>query len=212
MAMCQRGQQNKIKLSHQDIQDLSFWGTLTMQASLHNEAVDVCFVATLDFKDMRLGRPVMYCDQGIWTWGQRGAAITHHERKVVRVIISRLLGSRMQERKACQIIQQEDNFSVVYKVNSLLSSNPAMMTEMRRLQWVLDWLGILIKLECLPSAMKSYADAISRRLYRLYLPILPQLRRSIVLVMSEPQEAFPYRPLWKPPFTQRRYKTMELER
>lgn len=160
---------------------------------------------------MRPGLPGLYWDEGIWTWWQRSAAITLRELKALRITLSRTLGTRFERYRAVEVLCHNDNRSVVHIMNSFVSSSPDMMAELRRLKVLLDKMGVRVRAEWLPSALNRYADALSRRLPRQDLQILPQLPRSVAAGVRSPRDVFPYRPIGEPSFLRRRYILAELD-
>lgn len=164
------------------------------------------------FDDMTAGSPVMYVDQEIWSWKERATSITHRELKAVRLSLQRHLGRQLATRDVRRVLLHGDNQSVVHVLNAFISASAALMTELRRLKVVLDELGIVVSAQWLPSVMNRFADALSRRLSRRDVQILPRLRRSIAAGIRAPRDAFPYRPLGEHPYVNRKLLLEELQR
>lgn len=102
--------------------------------------------------------------------------------------------------------------SVVHVMNSLVSSNPAMMTKLRRLKTNFGLVRNMHQVRVVPSVTNHYADALSRRLLRRDLQNLSRLGYSGVAVMMAPRDAFHYRRIGKAAFLRRRIILAELER
>jgi hypothetical protein len=84
------------------------------------------------------------------------------------------------------------------------------MGELRQLKRVLDYLGLQLSSEWLPSILNKYADAISQRFKAVDEAIRRTLRHSVVTVMHGPPDSFTWRPLGEHPVFLRRQCYQEL--
>ena len=85
-----------------------------------------------------------------------------------------------------------------------------MMRELRKLKSLLDYMGLRIRSEWIPSVANKFADGLSRRFPRGDLRIRRQLRRSVLDGMAASTDAFPYRPVGEHPVIQKRQAFSEL--
>lgn len=96
------------------------------------------------------------------------------------------------------------NAAVVHIANSFVTASREMMKEIRRLKIVLDRIGLRARTEWIPSTVKRYADALSRRLPRGELRIRRSVRSSILDGIQGVKDALLYRPLGEAPVVDRK--------
>lgn len=212
-----------VRTTHQSMRDPRFWRKLAMddstrrsirspppQASVHTDAADVGFGATLNFQDMCSGVRGMYVDQEVWTWKERASAITHRELGAVRLALSRSISKKLADSQITDAVVHNDSKAVVHILNAFVLASPAMMAELRRLKRVLDLLKIRTRWEWVPSAFNRFTHSLSQRLLSRDLQILPRLRRSIEAELQVPRDAFPFRRIGEPPHVNRKLILSEL--
>lgn len=78
-----------VRLPHQSVKGLLFWKTHSTDhtsrpiflrkpiTTLHTDAADMHYGATLNFDYLRAGIPGMWCDQDVWYWISRAISIRH---------------------------------------------------------------------------------------------------------------------------------------
>jgi hypothetical protein len=103
-----------------------------------------------------------------------------------------------------------ENTSVKCVTRSFVAASRPIMGELRQLKRVLDYLGLQLSSEWLPSILNKYADAISQRFKAVDEAIRRTLRHSVVTVMHGPPDSFTWRPLGEHPVFLRRQCYQEL--
>ena len=104
-------------------------------------------------------------------------------------------GARLRHMGVSTVGLQCDNTVTVHVINAMVSASRPMMRELQLLKRELDRSNVHIDARWLPSVLKKYADALSRRFPRGDLRIRRSLRRSVANGMRAPATEFPYRPL-----------------
>ena len=101
-----------------------------------------------------------YEARGFWYERDRTMHITFKELKAVRLAVRTFLPYLSGRR----VLLHEDNQAVVAVLTHLTSRSPAMMTELRKLWWILDSQEITIVPSYIRSAANIWADRLSREL------------------------------------------------
>jgi hypothetical protein len=98
--------------------------------------------------------------RGFWSAPDRLQHITWKELRAVRHAVEYFL-SQLRGR---QVLLHEDNTVVVAALTKLTSRSPVMMTELRRLWFLLNTNDIHIRPRCIRSAANAWADTLSREM------------------------------------------------
>ena len=101
--------------------------------------------------------------------------ITFKELKAVRMAVECFL----QELRGRRVLLHEDNQAVVHILTSLTSRSPALMTELRKLWFLMDSNGISIRPRYIQSAANIWADRLSRELDDSDWQLHPRLFRHL---------------------------------
>lgn len=186
-----RGQypEQKIRLSNAGRRDLQAWRTMLAgdgrlicggeeSWNLHTDAADVGFGGTLG-RDMRPGSPGVVEVQSIWSPFLRLKSITHRELVAVRRSLENAFIRAQLHGYHGSLLLHVDNMAVFYIVNNMVSSNPALMSELRRLHSLLVEMKITIRASWIPSALNKHADRLSRTWKPFDLAATPSLMQSL---------------------------------
>jgi hypothetical protein len=119
-----------------------------------------------------------YQARGFWSAPDRLQHITWKELRTVRHAVE----SFLPQLKGRQVLLHEDNTAVVAALTKLTSRSPVMMTELRRLWFLLfDTNDIHIRPRYIRSAANVWADTLSREMdsedWQLYPRIFDHLQR-----------------------------------
>ena len=155
---------HSVKMTRQLKRDLEWWAAVPTQKN-----------------SAPIWRPVetayMHCDSSSFGWGAvlnnsveaRGfwqgpdrQHITWKELKAVRLAVE----SFLKELRGRRLVLHEDNQAVVAVLTSLTSRSPAMMSELRKLFYLIDTNEIYIRPLYIRSAANIWADRLSRELDR----------------------------------------------
>jgi hypothetical protein len=101
-----------------------------------------------------------YQARGFWDATDRMQHITWKELRAVRHAVE----SSLPQLKDRQVLLHDDNTAVVAALTKLTSRSPVMMTELRRLWFLLDTNDIHIRPRYIRSAANVWADTLSRKL------------------------------------------------
>jgi hypothetical protein len=148
--------------------------------------------------------------QSIWTWKDKAECISVRELKAIRMLLVGNLGERVHLEGIKVLIQCVENTSVKFVTRSFVAASRPIMGELRQLKPGLDYLGLQLSSECLPSMLNKYADALSQRFEAGDLAIRRTLRHSVMPGMQAPADLFPWRPLGEHPVFLRRQCYQEL--
>jgi hypothetical protein len=176
---------------------------------MHTDAADVGYCGTLDVNGSP-GDPGKWSDQDIWTCQDRAEGISVRELKAIRMILKGNLGERVQREGIKVLRLYVDITSVNYVKRSFVAASRPMMREPRQLKRVLDYLGLQLSSEFLPSILNKYADALSRRFQPGDLAIRRTLRHSVMAGMQAPEVSLTLRLLGEHPVFLRRQCYQEL--
>jgi hypothetical protein len=116
---------------------------------MHTDAADMGFCGTLDIAG-NPGDPGQWQDQGIWEWKDRAECISVRELKAICMVLMGTLGDRVKKEGITLLRLCVDNSSVVHVTNAFVASSSPMMRELRRLEKVLDELGLQLSSEWIP--------------------------------------------------------------
>jgi hypothetical protein len=207
----------RCRLSDQSHRDLKAWKQLAKEIGdgrpirplatdriMPTDAADVGYGGTLDFNGSP-GDPGKWSDRGIWTWQDRAEGISVRELKAIRMLLMGNLGERVQREGIKFLRLCVDNISVKFVTRSFVAASRPMMRELRQLKRVLDYLGLQLTSEWLPSTLNKYADALARSFQAGDLSIRRPLRHSVMAGMQAPADSFPLRPLGENPVFLRRH-------
>lgn len=167
-----------VKITHQLKRDLEWWRTIPSRqngrpmfapvetAYLHTDSSSFGWGAVLN--DCKTAR-------GFWVSKDRDQHITFKELKAVRMAVECFL----QELQGRRVLLHEDNQAVVHILTSLTSRSPALMTELRKLWFLMDSNGISIRPRYIQSAANIWADRLSRELDDSDWQLHPRLFRHL---------------------------------
>jgi hypothetical protein len=212
----------RCRLSHQSHRDLKAWKQLAKEMGdggpirplapdgiKNTDAADVGYGGTLDVNGSP-GDPGKWSDQGIRTWHDRAECISVRELKAIRMLHMGNLGERVQ-RKGIKVLRLcVDNTSVKFVTKSFAAASRPNMRELRQFKRVLDYLGLQLSSEWLPSILNKYAEALSRRFKAGDLSIRRTFWHLVMAGMQAPADSFPLRPLGEHPGFLRRKCYQEL--
>jgi hypothetical protein len=160
-----RGWGGLVRLTHQLRRDLEWWRTVPSQnngrsiykpvetAYLHADSSDYGWGAVLNDDPN-------YQARGFWSATDRLQHIAWKELRAVRHAVE----SFLPQLKGRQVLLHEDNTAVVADLTKLTSRSPVMMTELRRLWYLLDTNDIHIRPRYIRLAANVWADTLSRTL------------------------------------------------
>jgi hypothetical protein len=137
----------------------------------------------------------MWTYQGVWTWQDRAECISVREMRAICLMLMGSLGKRVKAEGTMVLRLCVDNSSVIHVTNAMVASSRSMMSELRRLQFVLDGLQLQLSTELIPSVLNKFADALSKCFVPGDIAIRTQLRRTVADEMRAPLYSFPLRPL-----------------
>jgi hypothetical protein len=116
-----------------------------------------------------------YQARGFWTATDRLQHITWKELRAVRHAVE----SFLPQLKGRQVLLHEDNTAVVAALIKLTSRSPVMITELRRLWYLLDTNVIHIRPRYIRSTANIWADSLSRELDTEDWQLNPRLFRHL---------------------------------
>jgi hypothetical protein len=116
-----------------------------------------------------------YQARGFWTATDRLQHITWKELRPVRHAVE----SFLPQLKGRQVFLHEENTAVVAALTKLTSRSPVMMTELRRMWYLLDTNDIHIRPRYIGSAANIWADSLSRELDTEDWQLKPRLFRHL---------------------------------
>lgn len=155
----------RVQLTKQLSRDLRWWVTVPQEkngrsifklvetAFLHTDSSSFAWGGVLNHDPLLQAR-------GFWTGEDTERHITFKELKAVRLCIESFLPHCCGR----TVLLHEDNQSVVSVLTHLTSRSPAMMTELRKLWWLLDHHDIQLRVRYIRSAANVWADRLSREL------------------------------------------------
>lgn len=199
---------SRVRLSRQSLRDLRFWRQLTRgegrelrpcppDLALHSDAADVGWGGTLG-PDLRAGSRGLWEAQGFWSAADRVESITLRELRAVRLLLHQSFSAFVSSPQTQRLLVHEDNQSVVYVLNAMVSASKAMMAELRKLQKILVALDVRLDARWLPSAVNRYADSLSRKWNPADVNVSEQLLAAIQQQYNFDRPAFCARPLNEP--------------
>ena len=160
-----RGWGGTVQLTGQTLADLRWWASLRGSRHIgraiwrlpesrlaHSDASDLGWGFAID--EARAHRPA----HGFWTPEQLPWHITLKELVAVRLGVQRFLPQLAGRR----VLLREDNMAVVWILTNFVSRSPALMSELRKLWYVLDEYDIQLRPLYIRSAMNVIADYASR--------------------------------------------------
>jgi len=160
-----RGWHGYVRLSGQTIADLRWWGQLRGSRHVGRRIWRLPETATLatDASDLGWGAALLHQSRhapahGFWTPDELPWHITCKELVAVRLGVQRFLPQLAGRR----VLLREDNMAVVWILTSCVSRSPALMTELRKLWYVLDLHDIQLRPLYIRSAENTIADYASR--------------------------------------------------
>jgi hypothetical protein len=167
----------RCRLSHKPHRDLKAWQQLTKgmgdgrpirplapDGITLTDAADVGYDGTLDVNGSP-GDAEKWSDQDIWTWPDRAECISVRGLKAIRMLLVDNLGERAQREGIKFHRLCAENTSVKFVTKSFAAASRPMMRHLRKLKIVLDYPGLQLSSEWLPSILNKYADALSRRFF-----------------------------------------------
>jgi ribonuclease HI len=167
-----------VKVTRQLEKDLAWWVNVPSQSNgrpifrsvetayLHVDSSDFGWGAVLNDKQEA---------RGFWGIEDRQQHITFKELKAVRHAISTFL----HQLAGRSVRLHEDNQAVVAVLTHLTTRSPAMMTELRKLWWLLDTHSVSIRATYIRSAANVWADRLSRELDSSDWTLNPRIFRHL---------------------------------
>lgn len=207
-ATSHRGYCGRVRLSRQSLRDLRFWRGLTRgegrnlhpvapDLTMHSDAANVGYGGALGSNTLA-GSQGSWVAQGFWTARDRAESINLRELRAVRLLLQKSFANYASQPQVRQRLVHEDNQAVVHILNAMVSSSPAMMSELRKLQKLLRVLGVQVESRWLPSAVNKYADSLSRTWDPGDTQASEQLVKDICRQYHFDRPAFLMRPLNEP--------------
>ena len=152
-----------VKLSNQLRRDLEWWVDVPKQ---HNgrpicRPVETAYLAT-DASDYGWGATLNNHleARGFWTQTERGLHITHKELQAVRHAVQ----SFLPQLRGRRVVLDGDNQAVIHILTHLTSRSPTLMTELRKLWFLLDSEDIRLRSRWISTHANIWADRLSREL------------------------------------------------
>jgi hypothetical protein len=143
---------------------------VSRQRPVHDQPAEICLHS--DASDLGYGGTIGSCQeagspgqldlQGLWETEDCKDSKSVRELRAVRLLGARHFAAQLKDPQIRKVLLWEDNQAVVAAINKLTSSSPVMVSELRRLQNVLERFGVQIAARWLPSAVNKYADRLSR--------------------------------------------------
>jgi hypothetical protein len=154
--------EGRVKLTKQALRDLKWWRDVPERWSERRiwRAADSAYLHCDASGNVGWGgvlnglRPT----RGFWRASQRELHITLKELKAVRFTVETFLADLNGKR----VLLWEDNQGVVAILTNVTSKSPALMTELRKLWWLLDTNDITLRARYIRSAANVWADKLSR--------------------------------------------------
>jgi len=152
----------RVQLSHRAVKDLHWWASLGRQKLGRALWDRECgLVMTTDASDFGWGATLGSTPAaGIFTLDEQEWHINLKELKTIRLALHALDAEGIRGQR---IQLFTDSQVVLHVVRKMVSRSPELMEELRKLQYILDWKGVQLKLEYIPSAFNVWADQLSRR-------------------------------------------------
>lgn len=100
--------------------------------------------------------------RGISNVEDRLTSLYLREHRAVRLSLTQSCAAFVSDPYTNCILLQQENMAVVYAINAMVSSLPAMIAELRKLQAALSALNVHLDAKWLPSAVNRFADAPSQ--------------------------------------------------
>ena len=168
----------RVKLTKQLIRDLGWWRGVPQEANGRPifRAVETAYLH-VDSSTYGWGAVLNDHDEarGFWYQPDRSLHITFKELKAVRLAVE----SFLPQLKHRNVLLHEDNQAVVAVLTHLTSRSPAMMSELRKLWYLLDSNDITIRARYIRSAANIWADRLSRELDKADWSINPRVFRYL---------------------------------
>ena len=168
----------RVKLTKQLIRDLGWWRGVPQEANGRPifRAVETAYLH-VDSSTYGWGAVLNDHDEarGFWYQPDRSLHITFKELKAVRLAVESFL-PQLRHRN---VLLHEDNQAVVAVLTHLTSRSPAMMSELRKLWYLLDSNDITIRARYIRSAANIWADRLSRELDKADWSINPRVFRYL---------------------------------
>jgi hypothetical protein len=170
----------RVRLTHQLRRDLEWWRTVPNQNSGRSiyKPIETAYIHA-DSNDYEWGAVLNddsnYQARSFWSSTDRLQHITWKELRAVRHVVE----SFLPQLKGRQFLLHEDNTAVVAALSKLIYRSPVMMTELRRLWYLLDTNDIHIRPRYIRSAGNVWADTLSRELDRGLAAQSPPIRNII---------------------------------
>ena len=151
----------KVKLTNQLKRDLLWWREVPNQRNERSiyKPVETAYLH-VDSSDFGWGAVLneTFEARGFWYEDDRAEHITFKELKAVRYAVMTFL----EELRGRRVLLHEDNQAVVSIVTHLTSRSPRLMTELRKLWFILDEADIHLRPRYIRSAANVWADRLSR--------------------------------------------------
>jgi hypothetical protein len=153
---------SRVRLSRQALRDLRWWTDVPSKWAARSiwRSPDTAFIHTDASGEIGWGgvlnglRPT----RGFWRDSQKPLHITLKELKAVRFTVETFVRDLAGKR----VLLWEDNQAVVAVLTNVTSRSPALMTELRKLWWILDTNDIALRARYIRSAANVWADKLSR--------------------------------------------------
>ena len=127
---------------------------------MHRSAADFGYGGMLGW-DVGQGLPGLWEGQSFWIADDRAHSITLPELKAVHLLHYRYFASYVSDPRIRRLLLYEDS-QAVYILNAMVSASRDMMVAFRKLEVLLRVVGVRLEAKWIPSAVKKFANTLSR--------------------------------------------------
>jgi hypothetical protein len=194
---------------------------VSRQRPVHDQPAEICLHS--DASDLGYGGTIGSCQeagspgqldlQGLWETEDCKDSKSVRELRAVRLLGARHFAAQLKDPQIRKVLLWEHNQAVVAAINKLASSSPAMMSELRRLQKVLERFEVQIAARWHPSPLNKYADRLSMTWNVLNLWVEDKLVTGMRKAFGMGLEAqmFPHPPMGDHPVAVRKQAWTKLQ-